>query len=145
MQWQLLWYVLAGLIIGLTASTLWEWLYFRRKRLGLHDQRVTELEAEVQLLRAQNQTLIRLAARTTTIPTDYHSPGVFLESEEAESLRDEVYAPPGEDVQPDEPIVDTPMVDVGIETSPDGESDAVIDPEPNEAEVAEGNNEESNA
>ncbi len=28
-----IWYLLAGVIIGFSASTLWEWLYFRRKRI----------------------------------------------------------------------------------------------------------------
>lgn len=27
-----IWYLLAGVIIGFSASTLWEWLYFRRRR-----------------------------------------------------------------------------------------------------------------
>ena len=94
MQWQLLWYVLAGLIIGFTASTLWEWLYFRRKRMDLRDQRLLELETELRMTREQ---LYDLRAQTPPSPlspaADYQSPGVFLESEEAESLRDEGYAP----------------------------------------------------
>jgi hypothetical protein len=94
MQWQLLWYVLAGLIIGFPASTLWEWLYFRRKRMDLRDQRLLELETELRLTRDQ---LHDLRAQTPPPPVssvaDYQSPGVFLESEEAESLRDEGYTP----------------------------------------------------
>lgn len=90
MQWHQLWYVLAGLIIGLTASTLWEWLYFRRKRMALRDRRLLELEAEARLLREQNRELAQLvAARPPAAGGDYHSPPVFLENEEAESLRDD--------------------------------------------------------
>ena len=29
-----LWFLLAGTILGFSISTLWEWLYFRRKRLS---------------------------------------------------------------------------------------------------------------
>ena len=94
MQWQLLWYVLAGLIIGFTASTLWEWLYFRRKRMDLRDQRLLELETELRMTREQLYDLRAQTPPSTLSPAaDYQSPGVFLESEEAESLRDEGYAP----------------------------------------------------
>jgi len=32
MELELLWYVLAGFILGFIVSTLWEWLHFRRER-----------------------------------------------------------------------------------------------------------------
>ena len=32
-QIQMLWFVIAGFVLGFTTSTLWEWLYYRRKRL----------------------------------------------------------------------------------------------------------------
>lgn len=33
MQMRILWYVLAGFVLGFITSTLWEWLYFRKRRL----------------------------------------------------------------------------------------------------------------
>ena len=44
---ELLWYILAGFILGFTTSTLWEWLYFRGERMKLRDQRIAELESEL--------------------------------------------------------------------------------------------------
>jgi predicted flap endonuclease-1-like 5' DNA nuclease len=33
MSFRVLWFVLAGFVLGFATSTLWEWLYYRRKRL----------------------------------------------------------------------------------------------------------------
>ena len=46
LQIRLVWYVLAGFVLGFTTSTLWEWLYFRQFRLrarafGTHRLTVT--------------------------------------------------------------------------------------------------------
>lgn len=32
------WYILAGIVVGFAASTLWEWLYFRGKRLAVKER-----------------------------------------------------------------------------------------------------------
>jgi len=48
MELELLWYVLAGFILGFIVSTLWEWLHFRRERIKLRDQRIAELEASIE-------------------------------------------------------------------------------------------------
>lgn len=42
------WYVLAGFLLGFCVSTLWEWLYFRRRRMTIRNQRIAELEATVR-------------------------------------------------------------------------------------------------
>jgi len=114
MQWHLLWYALAGLILGLTASTLWEWLHFRRKRMELRDRRVLELETELRLLQQQNQELMQLVPRSTPPATDYQSPAVFLESEEAESLRDVEYTPQYNDVQYPAPVAEAVIAETVV-------------------------------
>lgn len=78
----LLWYVLAGVLLGFAASTLWEWLYFRQKRMTLDEERIRELEmqlAEEQALVAQ----LREAHGSGPVrqQPEYASPGVFLDSE----------------------------------------------------------------
>lgn len=82
MQWQVLWFVLAGFILGFTASTLWEWLYFRRERMRVRDERVAELEAELQQMRLAAEASRPSASRRA--PADYYGPTVLLESEQAE-------------------------------------------------------------
>jgi hypothetical protein len=32
------WYILAGIVVGFAASTLWEWLYFRGRRLAVKER-----------------------------------------------------------------------------------------------------------
>lgn len=81
MQWQVLWFVLAGFIFGFTLSTLWEWLYFRRERMRVRDERLAELEAELQQLRLVAGTGRPAAGRRAA---GYYSPAVLLESEQAE-------------------------------------------------------------
>jgi predicted flap endonuclease-1-like 5' DNA nuclease len=86
-----LWLVLAGFLLGFTASTLWEWFYFRKQRVkpreararapedkahGLHDlQELHDLE--------ERGALPARAKRQPAAATSYRSPGVFLESEGA--------------------------------------------------------------
>ena len=84
MTTSLLWYLLAGVLLGFAASTLWEWLYFRRKRMKLDERRVQELEAELADERALNAQM-RLAQEELSGRTvsEYASPGVFLDSESA--------------------------------------------------------------
>jgi len=81
------WYVLAGFLLGFSVSTLWEWLYFRRRRMAIRDRRIAELEATVRTYAA--------AATSTpvdsTIGNDWAEPtlqssGVYLETEEAAAV-----------------------------------------------------------
>ena len=48
------WYLLAGLILGFCLSTVWEWLYFRQRRMRITDRRIAELE---QALRSRERDI----------------------------------------------------------------------------------------
>lgn len=89
MTMSLLWYVVAGILLGFAASTLWEWLFFRRKRLKLQDERVRELERKLAEEQAENARM-RLAQDAAASPpqSEYESPGVFLDSESPEAASD---------------------------------------------------------
>jgi predicted flap endonuclease-1-like 5' DNA nuclease len=83
MQWNLVWFVLAGFLLGFSASTLWEWIHFRRERMKVRDQRVEELEAKLR----EHERLTEEARRegNGVVPwpvPEYRSPDVFLETEE---------------------------------------------------------------
>ncbi|MDI9548745.1 MAG: helix-hairpin-helix domain-containing protein [Chloroflexota bacterium] len=91
MTMRLLWFVLAGFLLGFAASTLWEWLHFRRERMKLRDERVRELEGQVREQKKLMDEMRPVAVRTPAWDQPaYHSPGVFLESEELELESDEL-------------------------------------------------------
>ena len=95
MTMSLLWYVLAGVLLGFAASTLWEWLYFRRKRTRIENDRIEELEiqlADEQSLNEQMR-LVHTSAPAEPLP-EYASPGVFLDSEAPEPSANVVAASP---------------------------------------------------
>ncbi|MBV7328697.1 hypothetical protein KFU94_10640 [Chloroflexi bacterium TSY] len=55
---RLLWFLVGGFILGFMTSWLWEWLYYRQKRLRWESRRVKELEEQVHYLRShQPQTV----------------------------------------------------------------------------------------
>jgi predicted flap endonuclease-1-like 5' DNA nuclease len=99
MATNLLWFVLAGFLLGFATSTLWEWFYFRKERLRLTDRRIHELEAKLlELETTPDSAIPTLSIPAGTPPTSaplksapltsawnepaYRSPGVFLETEE---------------------------------------------------------------
>ena len=85
MDLRLLWLVLAGVLLGFSLSTLWEWLYFRRKRIKLTDARVQELEAKLKEQERLTEEARLSSTQAVTWPTpDYQSPAIFLETEEVE-------------------------------------------------------------
>jgi len=43
-MFDVLWFVLAGFVLGFAASLLWEWLYFRKRRLNWQSTKITQLE-----------------------------------------------------------------------------------------------------
>jgi predicted flap endonuclease-1-like 5' DNA nuclease len=87
MTMKLLWFVLAGFLLGFATSTLWEWFYFRKERLKLTDRRIRELEAKLRELETDTTSLIPTNSTATSAWSDpaYRSPGVFLETEEYEA------------------------------------------------------------
>lgn len=89
MELELLWYVLAGFILGFIVSTLWEWLHFRRERIKLRDQRIAELEATIE---QERQSSVPNASGYDFVypedilpgvnpPQTYQGGGVLLETE----------------------------------------------------------------
>ena len=76
-----LWLVLAGFLLGFTASTLWEWFHFRKQRVRARDARVRDLEAKLRDLEEEASIPAAAPAAPASAP-GYRSPGVFLESEE---------------------------------------------------------------
>jgi hypothetical protein len=85
------WYVLAGFILGFILSTLWEWLFFRRRRMRIESQRIAELEESVRTLTTTVQTTD--GGASGSYAAGYQSPGVFLEGEEDEIDTAEVIVP----------------------------------------------------
>ena len=92
MELQLLWFVLAGFILGFIVSTLWEWLHFRQKFAEQRDRRIAELEASLTELQSSNQE----ASYNFVYPEDilpavneqpeHRSSGVLLETEQAQGM-----------------------------------------------------------
>jgi hypothetical protein len=77
------WYVLAGFLLGFSFSTLWEWIYFRRRRMNIRDRRIAELEATVRAYTAAASAADAGAATDDWAEPTFHSPGIYLETEEA--------------------------------------------------------------
>ena len=84
MNSQLLWFVLAGLVLGFALSTLWEWFYFRRERMIVRDERIAELDAQLRAYEQRERDQL-MTAPPWTAP-GYQSPGALLESEQAEDI-----------------------------------------------------------
>jgi len=81
------WYVLAGFLLGFSVSTLWEWLYFRRRRMAIRDRRIAELEATVRTYAAAATSIsVDSAIRNDWAEPTLQSSGVYLETEEAASV-----------------------------------------------------------
>ena len=83
LSFRVLWFVVAGFVIGFTTSTLWEWLYYRRKRLAM----LAEHSEFVRDAGRQQSTASLNDEPATSDGTEwrtpfYRSPGVFLESEQ---------------------------------------------------------------
>ncbi len=97
MQLQMLWFALAGFVLGFTASTLWEWLYYRRQRLIWREplRYVPVAPANAPEISAFEEELPNHPTTPNEVTTEYRSPGVFLESEQRPVLH---YPPTAEPV-----------------------------------------------
>ncbi|MEZ4726866.1 MAG: helix-hairpin-helix domain-containing protein [Caldilineaceae bacterium] len=86
LSFRTVWFVLAGFILGFASSTLWEWLYYRRKRLAKLAQTSNEMFQPARVhhpLDTPEEALAKEAEDPWKVP--YRSSGVFLESEQAPS------------------------------------------------------------
>lgn len=137
MATNLLWYVLAGFLLGFASSTLWEWFYFRKERLKLTDRRIQELEAKVREAEIEPDKATTPAFAPSVVPTvasvtaatrtsawsdtGYRSPGVFLESEEYDNGNDAFVKSPelkSSEVKPAERAKPLPVNTSTVATTP---------------------------
>jgi len=82
MDGRLVWFLLAGFVLGFASSMLWEWLYYRGQRM-----RMLALVAEEAALKTQHASSVAPLVRAPGEPSqwvteEYQSPAVFLESEQ---------------------------------------------------------------
>ncbi len=110
-QLRILWYLLAGFVLGFAFSTLWEWLYFRRIRLG-HSQAEEQVEARTRAWLAPDSgeygagQALRMA-RNERQTAHYQSQGVLLENEQS---TDQLFVSDLPLVTPVQPVVLTPVM-----------------------------------
>lgn len=121
------WFVLAGFLLGFTASTLWEWFYFRKERMKVRDRRVAELEVKVRELEEEASFALATETQPSAAP-GYRSPGVFLETEEAPAVLS--LAPQTVIVAPDMPRPDDPIALRSTEQRPTGQAGGPMPPVP---------------
>ena len=60
------WWLLVGILIGWLLSTLIEWLWFRRKRMEVRDERVAELESALRASGDAGASAGRVASASLT-------------------------------------------------------------------------------
>jgi len=82
MSFRVLWFVVAGFVIGFTTSTLWEWLYYRRKRLAMLAEHGAFVREVGRTQRAGTEAMTADADGANWSAPAYRSPGIFLESEQ---------------------------------------------------------------
>lgn len=88
------WYLLAGFIVGFILSTIWEWLYFRRKRMRIENRRIAELDAMLRSYTiAQESQTITGAPRDNWVSPPFDDPGAYLDIEDAAAVSS---APPAD-------------------------------------------------
>lgn len=101
------WWLLVGILIGWLLSTLIEWLWFRRKRMEVRDERVAELESA-------------LRAASDDGPSSIQGSGVALTDTAAAVAgvtapladRNVTLTAPDLDTAADTPDLDTPVADL---------------------------------
>jgi len=81
------WYLLAGFIVGFILSTIWEWLYFRRKRMRIENRRIAELEAMLRSYTiVQESQTVAGAPRDNWVSPPFDDPGAYLDIEDAAAV-----------------------------------------------------------
>lgn len=94
MNWQLLWFVLAGFVLGFAVSTLWEWLYYRGLRQrALVQQRAATVRPVSSEPSAEPAPAPTAKEAEAPIEADYRSPAVFIEGEEPVPVTHPSYEP----------------------------------------------------
>ncbi|HMN28917.1 MAG TPA: hypothetical protein PKE45_12270 [Caldilineaceae bacterium] len=79
MEGQLVWFLLAGFLLGFACSTLWEWFYYRgvrRRNLAAQAPPANGYTAE------PITTAVMAANEQPATESGYRSPAVFIEGEE---------------------------------------------------------------
>ena len=100
-QLNVLWYLLAGFVLGFAFSTLWEWLYFRRIRLE-HGQEEQQVEMRTRAWSAPDSV-----AHNERPAAHYQSQGVLLENEQS---TDQLFVADLPFVTPVAPVTTPPVV-----------------------------------
>lgn len=121
----ILWYLLAGFVLGFAISTLWEWLYYR----GVRQRRAATMVTDQQAAAAAPVDEHAPAGQT-----DYRSPAIFIEGERAPNDGAAATLIPSY-----EPITPrTPATEANATTGTERAEDAAIEPadEPDGAAVA---------
>lgn len=108
------WYVLAGFLLGFGVSTLWEWVYFRRRRMTIRDRRIVELEAAVRAYAAASAPGDDPTVEDWAEPA-FQNPGVYLETEEAPSVTPQPETLPSTQNPP--PVVAVSPIANGVQPS----------------------------
>lgn len=108
MNWQLLWFVLAGFVLGFAVSTLWEWVYYR----GLRQQALAQLrqtpERAFRLSGGESAPENMVTGGEAPGDARYRTPAVFIEGENGEGVAQPSYEPlAGPWVQPAPPTPPT--------------------------------------
>jgi hypothetical protein len=104
MNWQLLWFVLAGFVLGFAVSTLWEWVYYR----GLRQQALAQLRQNparaFRMIGEEAPPESGATGGEVPVDTSYRTPSVFIEGEDGDRGGQPSYEPlAGPWVQPAPP------------------------------------------
>ena len=110
-QLRVLWYLLAGFVLGFIFSTLWEWLYFRGIRLR-RSQTKQQAEFRTRAWSAPNSEEYGAGqpsrvAHNERATAHYQSQGVLLENEQS---TDQLFVSELSLATPVQPIATTPLV-----------------------------------
>lgn len=91
MNWQLLWFVLAGFVVGFAVSTLWEWVYYRGLRQRALAQRAAVREYPVTA--SESAPAPGVTTADAPVEAGYRTPAVFIEGERPGSTAQPSYEP----------------------------------------------------